>query len=57
MLSWVVAFFISALITAFFGFSGVASATAGIAQILFALFLVLFVVTLLARTLQERGPP
>lgn len=43
MLSWAFTFFVLAIISAFFGFSGAAVASAGIAQILFFLFLVLFV--------------
>lgn len=51
MLSWAIAFLVVALIAAFFGFSGVASASAGIAKILFVIFLVLFLVTLLSQAL------
>ncbi len=57
MLSWAVTFLIIALIAAAFGFGGIASASAGIAQILFVLFLALFVLALVARALQGRGPP
>lgn len=46
MLSWALIFFVVAIIAAVFGFGGIASASAGIAQILFFLFLVLFVVSL-----------
>ena len=35
MLGWAITFFIVALIAAVFGFGGIASASAGIAQILF----------------------
>jgi uncharacterized membrane protein YtjA (UPF0391 family) len=44
MLRWALAFFIIALIAAIFGFGGVALAAAGIAKILFFIFLVLFLV-------------
>jgi len=47
MLSWALIFFVVAIIAAVFGFGGIASASAGIAQILFFLFLVLFVVPLI----------
>lgn len=47
MLSWALMFFIIALIAAGLGFGGVAGAAAGIAKILFFVFLVLFVVSLL----------
>ena len=47
MLSWAVTFLIIALIAAVFGFGGIASGATSIAQILFFVFLVLFVVSLL----------
>ncbi len=45
---WALVFFIVSLVAGIFGFGGIASATAGIAQILFYVFLVFFVVTLIA---------
>jgi uncharacterized membrane protein YtjA (UPF0391 family) len=48
MLRWALAFFIIALIAAVFGFGGIALAAAGIAKILFFLFLVLFLVALVS---------
>jgi uncharacterized membrane protein YtjA (UPF0391 family) len=42
MLKWAVIFLIIALVAALFGFTDIASASAGIAKILFAIFLVLF---------------
>jgi uncharacterized membrane protein YtjA (UPF0391 family) len=48
MLRWSLGFLVLALIAAALGFGGVAATSAGIAKALFALFLVLFVVTLLA---------
>ena len=47
MLRWAWAFLIVALIAAVFGFGGIASGAAGIAKILFYLFLAVFVITLL----------
>lgn len=47
MLGWTVTFLIIALIAAVFGFGGVAVAAAGIARILFFIFLILFVASLL----------
>lgn len=47
MLGWVVTFLIIALIAALLGFGGVAVQAAGIAKILFVIFLVLFVVSLI----------
>ena len=49
MLGWALTFLVVALIAALFGFGGIASASAGIAQILFFVFLILFVVTLVLR--------
>jgi uncharacterized membrane protein YtjA (UPF0391 family) len=50
MLSWAVTFLIIALVAALFGFTGIYVAAAGIAKILFFVFLVLFVVSLLMNT-------
>ena len=47
MLSWSISFLVIALISALLGFSGLAGMAAGFAKILFAVFLVLFVVSLL----------
>jgi uncharacterized membrane protein YtjA (UPF0391 family) len=48
MLYWALTFFVVALIAAIMGFTGVAIAAAGIAKILFFVFLVLFLVSLIA---------
>ncbi len=55
MLYWAAVFFIIALIAAVFGFGGIAVGAASIAKILFFVFLVLFIVSLLAGGLR-RGP-
>lgn len=47
MLRWAWGFLIVALVAAVFGFGGIASSAAGIAKILFYLFLAVFVITLL----------
>lgn len=47
MLYWAVVFFIIALIAAVFGFGGIAAASAGVAKILFFIFLIGFVISLL----------
>ena len=44
MLGWAVTFLIIALIAAVFGFGGIAAASAGIAKVLFFLFLVMCVI-------------
>jgi len=46
MLSWSVFFLIIALAAALLGFSSIAGAAAGIAKLLFGVFLVLFIVSL-----------
>jgi uncharacterized membrane protein YtjA (UPF0391 family) len=48
MLNWALTFFIIALIAAIFGFTGIAVAAAGMAKIIFYLFLILFLVSLVA---------
>jgi uncharacterized membrane protein YtjA (UPF0391 family) len=57
LLDWVVIFFIIALIAAFFGYSGIAVQSADIAKILFFIFLILFVISLVVRLLSGRRPP
>ena len=54
MLHYALVFFILALVAGLFGFGGVASASAGIAQILFFLFLILFAVTVISRMVRGR---
>lgn len=56
MLKWAVIFLVVALIAALFGFGGIASASAGIAQILFFIFIALFVIALVARAFQGKTP-
>jgi uncharacterized membrane protein YtjA (UPF0391 family) len=48
MLRWALVFFIVAIVAAAFGFTGIASAASGIAQLFFYIFVVLFLVTLIA---------
>ncbi|GFO67653.1 hypothetical protein GMLC_12320 [Geomonas limicola] len=47
MLRWALIFFIVSVVAAVFGFAGVASAAAGIAKILFYLFLACAVIMLI----------
>jgi uncharacterized membrane protein YtjA (UPF0391 family) len=53
MLRWALGFFIVALVAALLGFTGIAVAAAGIAKILFYLFLILFLVTLVGHLLRR----
>ncbi len=55
MLGWAVAFLVIALIAALFGFGGIASASAGIAQILFFVFIVLFAIAIVMRVVRGRS--
>ena len=55
MLYWALVFFIVAIVAAIFGFGGVATGAASIAQVLFFVFLVLFIVSLLFGGFR-RGP-
>jgi uncharacterized membrane protein YtjA (UPF0391 family) len=55
MLHYAAVFFVIALIAALFGFGGIAVGAAEIAKLLFFIFLILFVVSLVAGLLR-RGP-
>ncbi|EEX10210.1 conserved domain protein [Ruegeria lacuscaerulensis ITI-1157] len=52
MLSWALIFFVLAIVAGIFGFGGIASASAGIAQILFVIFLALFIGSLIMRLIR-----
>jgi uncharacterized membrane protein YtjA (UPF0391 family) len=55
MLYWAAMFLVIALVAALFGFGGIAGSAVGIAKVLFFVFLVLFVLSLLFGGLR-RGP-
>ena len=55
MLYWAAVFFVIALVAAVFGFGGIAAGALSIAQILFFVFLVLFVISLVFGGIR-RGP-
>ncbi len=57
MLSWALTFLIVAIIAALFGFTGIAAAATDIARMLFFIFLVLFVVSLVFGLFRRRRPP
>ena len=57
MLYYAVVFFVIALIPALLGFGGIAAGAAGIAQILFYVFVILFVISLLAGLLRRGRAP
>jgi uncharacterized membrane protein YtjA (UPF0391 family) len=56
MLRYAVSFLAIALIAAFFGWGGIASASAGFAQILFFVFLVAFAISAIAGGFRGRSP-
>lgn len=53
MLHYALIFLAVAIIAAIFGFGGIASVSTGIAQILFFVFLVLFLVTIILRSVRD----
>jgi len=53
MLRWALGFFIVALIAAVLGFTGIAVTAAGIAKVLFFVFLVLFMFSIVAHLLKR----
>ncbi|MDO8985039.1 DUF1328 domain-containing protein [Cypionkella sp.] len=55
MLSWALTFLVVALIAAALGFGGIAGTSAGIAKILFFIFIALFVISLIARLLNGKS--
>jgi uncharacterized membrane protein YtjA (UPF0391 family) len=57
MLGWALTFLIVAIIAALFGFGGIATTAAGIAQILFVIFIVLFLASVIYHMISGRRPP
>jgi uncharacterized membrane protein YtjA (UPF0391 family) len=55
MLYWALMFLVVALVAALFGFGGIASTATGIAQILFVIALVMFLVTLVANFMRRNS--
>lgn len=51
MLRWAIVFFVISIVAALFGFTNIAVAAAGIARFLFFIFVVAFVLLLLAAVL------
>ncbi|MFW6145960.1 MAG: DUF1328 domain-containing protein [Planctomycetota bacterium] len=54
MLYWALVFFLIAIVAAIFGFGGVAAGAATIAQVLFWIFLVVFVISLIVGLVNRR---
>ncbi len=57
MLGWVITFLVIALIAAALGFGGLAGTAVGLAKIVFYIFLVLFVISLVYSLVTGRSPP
>ncbi|CFX51457.1 hypothetical protein WBN1229_v1_3455 [Candidatus Filomicrobium marinum] len=57
MLGWAVLFLVIALVAAALGFGGVAAVSVEIAQIVFWVFIVLFVISLIYGLISGRRPP
>ena len=57
MLHWALIFLFVALIAAVFSFGGIAASAVGIAKVLFVLFIVLFVVSLVLGGLRHGPAP
>jgi uncharacterized membrane protein YtjA (UPF0391 family) len=55
MLGWSAVFFIISIVAGLFGFGVIASASAGIAKILFFVFIVLFLISLVMGLRGTRG--
>jgi uncharacterized membrane protein YtjA (UPF0391 family) len=55
MLNWAVTFLVIALIAALLGFTSIAGTAIGIAKILFYVFLILFLVSLVTHLFRGRG--
>jgi uncharacterized membrane protein YtjA (UPF0391 family) len=56
MLYYAALFFVIGLVAALFGFGGIAAGAVEIAKVLFFIFLVLFVVSLVAGLMRRGGP-
>jgi uncharacterized membrane protein YtjA (UPF0391 family) len=57
MLGWALTFLLVAIIAAIFGFGVIVTTAAGIAQILFVIFIVLFLASLIYHPVSGRRPP
>jgi len=57
MLYWAAVFFVIAIVAAVFGFGDVAAGASSIAQVLFFIFLILFVLSLLTGLFRGKSAP
>lgn len=56
MLGWALTFLVVALIAGVLGFTTIAGAAIGIAKLVFYVFIILFVVSLIMNIVRGRGP-
>jgi len=56
MLSWILTFLVLAIIAGALGFTGIAGASIAIAQTLFYIFLILFIISLIVHIGRGSGP-
>jgi uncharacterized membrane protein YtjA (UPF0391 family) len=56
MLQWILIFLVLAIVAGALGFTGIAGASISIAQTLFYIFLILFVVSLIVHLARGGGP-
>jgi uncharacterized membrane protein YtjA (UPF0391 family) len=57
MLGWALLFLIISVVSGIFGFGGAVSASMGIAQVLFFLFLVAFLIAIVLHLVHDQTPP
>ncbi len=57
MLRWALIFLVLALVAAAFGFGGLAATSAGIAKLLFWVFIIVFAISLVAGIATGKRPP
>ena len=57
MLGWAITFLVLALVAGALGFGGIAAVSVEIAQLLFVLFIALFIIAAFAHALRGRTPP
>lgn len=57
MLQWALTFLVVALIAGVLGFGGIATLSANIAQVLFFVFIILFLLAAVIHALRGRFPP
>jgi uncharacterized membrane protein YtjA (UPF0391 family) len=56
MVAWALTFLAIGMIAGIFGFGGIVAASAGIAQVVFVIFLILFATSLIAGLLRRPEP-